>query len=77
MPTTLSIVVPDAAVTAIEDAVAARYGWTVELGVTKADFVLVQLRNWLKGAVCDEAAMTAGAAAGAVAAAAADALIGV
>lgn len=59
----LSITIPDAAVSCCEDAVAAKFGWTVADG-TKAAFLLVQMRAWLKDiAVNAEVAEAATAAA--------------
>lgn len=55
---TITITIPDASVTRVQDAIATKYGYTVADG-TKAEFLVATLRNWLKMTVCDVEVQTA------------------
>lgn len=59
----LSVTIPDASVSCIEDAVALKFGWTAAAG-TKAAFLLVQMRLWLKNIAIDAEVAEAATAAG-------------
>jgi hypothetical protein len=45
--------IPDAQAQRVLDAVADRFGWTPELGVTKAAFAKQQVAEWLKRLVVE------------------------
>lgn len=48
---TITIEIPDSAQTRIRDAFAAQYGWTAEMGITKAAFAKAKLAEHVKSVV--------------------------
>jgi hypothetical protein len=49
----ISITVPDGVLPRVRDAFAAVYGWTAELGITKAEFARRQIARYAKDVVRD------------------------
>ena len=45
------ITIPDAQIARVRDAIATRFGWTVESGLTKTQFAQKVVREWLRSEV--------------------------